>query len=130
MILHIRRAMDKVFAYSRRLAALPAIVLHSYSGTAREGGDLLARKVPAFFSFGAAIMNGHKRAIEACATLPLSSLLSETDAPWQAPKGEAFCRAEALGDIVRAMAALRGMDPTALKTLLEANFRRAYLLSR
>lgn len=126
MVLHVRKGMDLVFAYAKRLARLPAVVLHSYSGTAREGADLLARGVPAWFSFGAAILNGHKRAIEAASLLPEGRLLSETDAPWQPPRGAAFCRFEAIADVVEGMARLRGVDPAALRAALEANFRRAY----
>jgi len=126
MVLHVRKAMDLVFAYARRLARLPAVILHSYSGTAREGADLLARGVPAYFSFGAAVLNSHKRAIEACSLLPAERLLSETDAPWQPPRGAAFCRFEAIADIVAGMARLRGVDPERLGAALEANFRAAY----
>jgi len=126
MVLHVRKAMDLVFAYAKRLARLPAVVLHSYSGTAREGFDLLARGVPAYFSFGAAVLNSHKRAIEACTLLPEERLLSETDAPWQPPRGSAFCRFEAIADIAAGMARLRGADPAALGADLEANFRAAY----
>jgi TatD DNase family protein len=126
MVLHVRKAMDRVFAASKRLARLPAIVLHSYQGTAREGADLLARGANAYFSFGAAILNGHKRAIEACALLPEDRLLSETDAPWQPPRGSPYCRFEAIADVVRGMAALRGTDAAYLEAVLETNFRRAY----
>lgn len=126
MVLHVRKAMDLVFAYAKRLARLPAVVLHSYSGTAREGADLLARGVPAWFSFGAAVLNGHKRAMEACVLLPGERLLSETDAPWQPPRGSPYCRFEAIADVVAGMARLRGADPAALRAVLEANFRAAY----
>ena len=128
MVLHVRKAMDLVFAYAKRLARLPAVVLHSYSGTAREGADLLARGVPAYFSFGAAVLNSHKRAIEAASLLPEGRLLSETDAPWQPPRGSDFCRFEAIADIAAGMARLRGLEPAALRPVLEANFRSAYSL--
>ena len=126
LLIHERKAMDRIFHYSRRLARLPAVILHSYAGTAREGADLLGRGLPVFFSFGSALLNGHKRAIEACVLLPEERLLSETDAPWQPPRGEAFCRFEAIGDIVAGMARFRGADPAVLGAALEANFRRAY----
>lgn len=128
MVLHVRKAMDLVFAYAKRLARLPAVILHSYSGTAREGSDLLGRGVPAYFSFGAALLNGHKRAIEAASLLPEERLLSETDAPWQPPRGSAFCPFEAIADIEVGLARLRGADPAALRAVLEANFRAAYRL--
>jgi TatD DNase family protein len=90
VVLHIRKAMHKVFAYSRELARLPAVVLHSYSGTLREAVDLRSRGIAAYFSFGTPIALNHKRAMEAVARLPAETLLVETDAPYQALKGSRF----------------------------------------
>ncbi len=126
MVLHLRKAMDLAFAYAERLRRLPAAVFHSYMGTAREAESLLARGIEAYFSFGAPILNGHKRAIEACAAVPAERLLSETDAPWQPPRGEEYCRLEHIGRVVDGMAAIRGAAPEALEERLEGNFRRAY----
>lgn len=126
LLVHLRKAQDRLFAYSPRLARLPAVILHSYPGTAREGLDLLRRGVPAFFSFGAVILNNHKKAIEAAASLPLERLLAETDAPWQPPRGSAFCGFEAIGAVVSRLSALRGLEPAAMEGRLEANFRAAY----
>lgn len=126
LLLHLRRATDLLFAYSRRLATLPAVILHSYSGTAREGGDLLARGVNAYFSFGATVLNGHKKAIEACSVLPADRLLSETDAPWQPPRGQPFCRFESIGQVVAGMAAIRGVEPRLLEERIADNFRAAF----
>jgi TatD DNase family protein len=126
MVLHLRKATDLAFEYAPRLGRLPAAIFHSYSGTAREAESLLARGIEAYFSFGATILNGHKRAIEACANVPADRLLSETDAPWQPPRGEEFCRLEHIGRVVEGMAAIRGAAPEALEERLEGNFRRAY----
>jgi len=129
MILHFRKATDLAFEYAPRLRRLGAAVFHSWQGTAREARDLLARKVEAYFSFGSSILNGHKRAIEACAILPADRVLAETDAPWQPPRGSGFCRAEDLVAVTAAMAALRGLEAAALEPVLEGNFRRAYGLA-
>ena len=126
MLLHVRKAMDLVFAYAPRLRRLPSLVLHSFQGTAGEALALLGRGVPAYFSFGAAILNGHKRAQDACAAVPPDRLLSETDAPWQPPRGEAFCRLEHLALVVGGMAAIRGVDREALEERLALNFAAAY----
>lgn len=83
LILHIRRAIHKVFAHSRILKKTPAIIFHSYSGTTADGESLLRRGINAYFSFGSSIMLNHKTAIQACASLPLERLLTETDAPYQ-----------------------------------------------
>ncbi|MBL8966210.1 MAG: TatD family hydrolase [Spirochaetaceae bacterium] len=126
MVLHVRKAADLVFAYARELAALPAVVMHAYSGTAREAADLLGRGVPAYFSFGASLANGHKRAIEACAALPADRLLAETDAPWQPPRGEPFCKLEHITLVIGTMAGIRGVARAALEERLADNFAAAY----
>jgi len=126
LILHLRKAMDLAFEYSPRLKRLPAAIFHSYSGGAGEAASLLSRGVEAYFSFGAVVLNGHKRAIEACASLPAERLLSETDAPWQPPRGSPYC---ALGDIAKVaagIAALRGRPAEETGETLSANFSRAY----
>lgn len=130
LLVHLRKASDKAFLYSRRLARLPGVVFHSWPGTAREAKDLLARGVPGYFSFGTSLLKGHKKAIESCRVLPLERLLSETDAPWQPPRGQGYCRLEDLPLVVEAMARLRGLPSEELEAVLEANFRRAYLLPR
>ena len=87
-VLHLRRAMHKAFEYSKELAALPAVVFHSYSGTAQESRSLVKRGVNAFFSFGTTVALNHKRAMEACVQVPADRLLIETDAPYQALRGK------------------------------------------
>jgi TatD DNase family protein len=132
LVLHVRRAMAKVFAHTGVLKKLPAVIFHSYSGTAGEGEALLRRGVNAFFSFGAVITLNHKTAMTACAALPLDRLLTETDAPYQPPRGQPFSRWGDLPAIIRAAAALRrgagkpGGLPEELEAAADANFCRAF----
>lgn len=135
VVLHLRRAIDRSFAYSRDLARLPAVVLHSYSGTRREGEDLLKRGVNAFFSFGTTVALNHRRAMEACARLPLDRLLLETDAPYQPLRGRDRSTWTDLATVISAAAALRaeagcpGAEPAELESATDANFRRVFLSS-
>jgi TatD DNase family protein len=132
LVLHIRRAMHKVFFHSRPLKRLPAVVFHSYPGTLREGLDLLKRGINAYFSFGAPILLNHKAALDACARLPPDRLLLETDAPYQPLRGRPFSSWGDLPRFLRAAAELRReagssrASPEDLEALIEANFRRAY----
>jgi TatD DNase family protein len=120
--------MHKVFAHTAALKRLPAVVLHSYMGTAEEGMSLLRRGVNAYFSFGAAILLNHKTAIRACALLPLDHLLLETDAPYQPLRGREFSRWADLAAILRGAAKLRneagagGGDPAELEAAADRNF--------
>ena len=90
VVLHVRRAMHKIFARTKTLKKLPAVIFHSWQGTAGEGESLLNRGINAFFSFGASIVNGHNKALSSCARLPPDRILFETDAPYIPPRGKTF----------------------------------------
>jgi TatD DNase family protein len=68
----------------------------------------------------------------ACAALPLDRLLTETDAPYQPPRGRPFSRWGDLPATIRAAAALRreagksGGLPGELEAAADANFCRAF----
>jgi TatD DNase family protein len=139
LLLHLRKAMDLAFAYAPRLRRIPAAIFHSFPGSARDAESLLARGVPAYFSFGAPLLNGNKRAAAACAAAPAERLLAETDAPWQPPRrmperssrrslreGAEYCRAEDIGPVVLGMARIRDEAAEALGEMLVGNFERAY----
>jgi TatD DNase family protein len=49
LVLHIRRAMHKVFRHTRALKKCRAVIFHSWSGTAGEGEALLRRGVTPIF---------------------------------------------------------------------------------
>lgn len=132
VVLHLRRAMHKVFAHSARLRRLPSLILHSYSGTLREALGLLDRGLPCFFSFGTTVALNHRKAMEACAALPLETLLVETDAPYQPLRGRSYSSWEDLEAVIATVAALRaaagnaGAEVPELDAATDGNFRRAY----
>ncbi|MDR3336293.1 MAG: TatD family hydrolase [Treponema sp.] len=132
LVLHVRRAMHKIFAYAAELRRLRAVVFHSYPGTLSEGGSLLKRGINAYFSFGNAILLNHKAAMAACARLPPERLLTETDAPYQGRRGEPYSHWADLPLIIRAAAALRheagspAADPAELEEAVDGNFKRVY----
>jgi TatD DNase family protein len=132
LVLHIRRAMHKVFAHAGALKRLPAVVFHSYQGTAGEALALLRRGINSFFSFGTPILLNHKEAIRVCAGLPLDRLLLETDAPYQPLRGAPFSRWADLAAVLRGAAAIRreagndGGTEAELEVAADRNFYRAY----
>jgi TatD DNase family protein len=132
LVLHVRRAMHKVFACTGRLKKLPAVIFHSWPGTLGEGEALLRRGVNGYFSFGASVLTNHKEARHCCAALPAERLLLETDAPYQPLRARAFSGWEDLPLICRGAADLRneagspGGTPEELEALAEANFFRAF----
>jgi TatD DNase family protein len=132
LVLHIRRAMHKVFFYAKTLKRLPAVVLHSYAGTAREAEDLLKRGVNAFYSFGTTLLLNHREAMRSCALLPAERLLLETDAPYQPLRGRASSLWTDLEAILTAAASLRKEagsslgSPGKLEAALDGNFLRVF----
>jgi TatD DNase family protein len=136
LVLHIRRAMHKVFAHAGALKRLPAVVFHSYPGTAGEGEALLRRGINGFFSFGTPIVLNHKEAIRVCAGLPPDRLLLETDAPYQPLRGAPFSRWADLAVVLRGAADIRreagntGGTEAELEAAVDRNFYRAFGLQQ
>jgi TatD DNase family protein len=124
LVIHSRRAAHKVFARAPALKKCRAVVFHSWSGTEGEGAALLRRGINAFFSFGAAITLNHKEAARCCAAFPAERLLTETDAPFQPPRGREFsCYADSSA-VLGAMENLRG--GAEMEKIIEMNFRAAF----
>lgn len=92
VILHIRKAIPEVFEQILQLKKIKKVVFHSFSGTAEEAKSILNHGMNAYFSFGNALLNGHKKAVEAVRLLPEERILTETDAPYQPKKGDTFSK--------------------------------------
>jgi len=126
VILHVRRAMHKIFANVKMLAKCRAVVFHSWPGTFDEGMSLLKHRVNAYFSFGNSIRNGHKQAILCCAKFPAERLLTETDAPFQPLRGQNFSCWADLPHIIEKAASLRNVPANELETQIENNFKNIF----
>lgn len=132
LLLHVRRAMHKIFSQTNALKKCRSIIFHSWPGTAGEGEALLKRGINVFFSFGTPIMLNHREAMRCCALFPAGRLLSETDAPYQPLREKPFSRWADLPLVVETMATLRRQAGTecsaapALEKTIETNFRLAF----
>jgi TatD DNase family protein len=127
LVLHARRAMHKIFAFSTALKKCRAVIFHSWPGTLGEGEALLRRGINVFFSFGASILLNHHEAIRCCSLFPSERLLTETDAPYQPLRGKKFSSYADLKFIIGGMAALRGEASSSLENIIENNFCRAFV---
>ena len=107
VILHIRKAIPEIFEQIQELKKIEKVIFHSYSGTAAEAESILDHGVNAFFSFGNALLNGHKKAIETVKILPANRILTETDAPYQPKKGENFSKPQDILEIMEKIAEIR-----------------------
>lgn len=130
LVLHVRKAMHKVFAYKQTLKRLPGVIFHAYSGTLGEGEALLRQGINAYFSFGTSLVKGRKETIRSCAGLPLNRVLLETDTPYQPLRGFAFSSWQDLPVVLQAVSRLRSdwghAGEDRLESLIDANFYRAY----
>jgi TatD DNase family protein len=126
LVLHVRRAMHKVFADTKALKKARALVFHSWSGTPVEGSSLLKRGVNAYFSIGTPVMLNHKAVMRSAAAFPADRLLLETDAPYQPLHRQSFSRCADLSLILRALSRLREEPEGKLEAQLDANFHRAF----
>jgi TatD DNase family protein len=128
LVLHVRRAMHKIFAFSKALKKCRSVIFHSWTGTMGEGEALLRRGINVFFSFGNTIMLNHREAIRCCSLFPPERLLTETDAPFQPQRGKQFSNYADLRSILETMAKLRGegMSLEEMENIIENNFRRAF----
>lgn len=133
LVVHARKAMDRLFRASRELSRARAVVFHAWPGSAAEGKAFLARGVNAFFSLGASALAGRRRSIDSLRGLPADRLLVETDAPYQpsprsfrAPDSPPHSRPADLPSIIASLAAIRGVPPEEFESMSEAAFRAAY----
>jgi len=132
VVLHVRRAMHKIFAAEKILSKCKAVVFHSWAGTLEEAHSFLRRGVNAYFSFGNAITLNHKQAIQCCSLLPAERLLTETDAPFQPRRGEKHSVWADLSLIIETAVILRNKtenlitDVKALESQIEENFRKVF----
>jgi TatD DNase family protein len=142
LVLHIRRAMHKVFALDKLLRKCRAVIFHSWPGTLGEGESLLKRGINAYFSFGTTIMLNHRETMRCCAAFPAQRLLLETDAPYQplralrtpraVSQAQAYSSWEDMPLILRTAAELRreagaaGSQAAELEEIVEENFRTAF----
>jgi TatD DNase family protein len=131
IIIHCRKALDRMFRDSRKLAKISAVVFHSFSGSPSDARSLLRHRVNSYFSFGKPLIGGDKSAIACIKELSTDRLLMETDAPYQTLKNE---DTTAVTEIMRVYKTAFLMQSESRKNLcpedfsaqLLSNFRAAY----
>lgn len=100
LVVHCRKANEKLFEYSKKLSKIREVLFHSFMGTPIEGKSLLNKGLNAYFSFGKQVFNNNKKVISCIKELPHERILAETDAPYQFLKGEKFTRPDEIVKVV------------------------------
>jgi TatD DNase family protein len=132
IVLHVRRALHKIFPLSEQLSKCPSVIYHSWAGTFEEAEALLRRRVNAYFSFGNVVNLNHKQALRCCALLPTDRLLTETDSPFQPQRSHSYSQWADLPGIIKTISTLRKnaenvvSSEKQLEIQIESNFKNAY----
>jgi TatD DNase family protein len=126
LVIHCRKAMDKIFLYCKELALLPAVVFHAFPGSCQEAHNLLQRGIEGYFSFGKELLRGRKNSRSCVQMLPQERLLAETDAPYQTLRNEEATASQDIVLVYQEFAKIRGIPEAALKNPLEENFQRIF----
>lgn len=123
VLLHIRRAVDPVLKQLRRIGVRGGIA-HAFNGSRQQADEFI--KLGFALGFGGAMtFTGSTRIRELARTLPLESIVLETDAPDIPPawlNGGRNAPGE-LPRIVEVLADLRNMPPDALVAQTAENVR-------
>ncbi len=130
LIVHARRAVDSVLAAIRRFAPLRGVV-HSFSGSADQAKRLFDHGF--LIGLGGPVTHERARRLRGlAASVPIESLLLETDAPDQPDAGIRGQRNEParLPEVCAVIAQLRGIDMTELAQATSANARRLFKLPK
>lgn len=109
VLLHVRRAVDHVLKYLRRIE-VPGGIAHAFNGSRHQADGFI--KLGFKLGFGGAMTWHRARHLrELAATLPIESLVLETDAPDIPPQWVGRGRNESahLKGIADELATLRGM---------------------
>ncbi|WP_315601894.1 TatD family hydrolase [Treponema socranskii] len=133
LVVHCRKALDKMFRDSKALSKIPAVVFHSFTGSVQDASSLLKRGVNAYFSFGNPLTFGDKSAIGCVQKLDAGRLLMETDAPYQTMRGETETKMSAIARVYERAFSLRYGEESCAKEKIQMfsdaifnNFKSAY----
>ncbi len=121
VLLHVRRAIDPILAHLRRIRVCGGIA-HAFNGSRQQADEFI--KLGFKLGFGGAMtFAGSKRIRELAATLPLDSIVLETDAPDIPPEwkvGKRNTPADLL-PIAETLAELKGMSLAAIAAATSNN---------
>ena len=124
VLLHVRRAVDPVLKQLRRFK-LRGGIAHAFNGSRQQADEFI--KLGFKLGFGGAMTyTGSTRIRELAATLPIDSIVLETDAPDMPPAwlNRGRNQPAELAAIAGELAELRGMSPADVAAQTSANARQ------
>jgi len=126
LIVHCRKALHLVFADSKRLKCVSAVVFHGWPGSPVEARSFLDKGVNAYFSAGKGLMRGDRSLIETVRALPPSRILTETDAPWMRDRDQDYTSPSEISAVAARAAEIAGLPEPDFIATVEKNFRTVF----
>ncbi len=128
VVIHAVRCHNSLVKVLRREGVPEAGgILHGYSGSPRQVGTFLMMNLD--LSVGTPLVWGDQRARESVKQCPLDRLLVETDAPDRpADRSRGRNEVKYLGEVIDAVASIRGEPAQKVREATEENARRRFAL--
>ncbi|WP_239058112.1 TatD family hydrolase [Crenobacter caeni] len=128
VLLHVRRAQDRVLKYLRQYP-VPGGIAHAFNGSVQQAEAFIALGFCLGFG-GAMSFSGSTRIRQLAATLPLTALVLETDAPDMRPEWALGVPNEPanVARYAALLAGLRGVPPEAIAEATSHNAKRVLRL--
>lgn len=126
LVIHCRKALNRIFADSKRLKKVRSVIFHGWPGSAREAESLLDRGVNAWFCAGKGLLRGDRSLVETVRLLPVDRILAETDAPYMKSKDEPFSVPQDIYAVTERAALIAGMPPAEFSAVAYDSFRTAF----
>ncbi len=126
LVIHERKALREILAFSTALRQLPAVIFHSWTHSPEQLFEVLQTDIPALFSVGAFATRRTARSFRSVAAIPSDRLLIETDAPFQPPAGLKKHTPSGIFTILRATAEIIDTQTDVIEKTVEKNFRTIF----
>ncbi|MDD7013858.1 MAG: TatD family hydrolase [Spirochaetales bacterium] len=126
LIIHNRKALDKIFYFSSELKKLKALLFHGFPFSYEEASAVLKKGMNAYFSFGKSILRGNKKSISCVKNLPLENLLLETDSPFMTLKNQEYTVPLEVENVYSEALKLRNENSVMFEKAMENNFSNLY----
>jgi len=126
LVVHCRKALDLIFADSKRLSKVASVVFHGWPGSLREAQSLLDRGINAFFCTGKSLARGDRSLRQTVAGLPVSRLLTETDAPYMQSRGESWSTPQDIRGVAAFAAECAEVELLEFLRIVHGNFNAVY----
>lgn len=126
VLLHVRRAVDDILKYLRRIA-VPGGIAHAFNGSRQQAEAFIGLGFKLGFG-GAMTFSGSTRIRELAASLPLESIVLETDAPDIPPAwlNRGRNAPAELARIAQTLAELRRLSVEEIAVATSANARQLF----